>query len=202
MKETGAFWNGGSQDTYMGALNSFLYKSVPFLQNMATVAGMSNASIGMANTAGRNVFDPMEYGSIAETYAERQYPMLSSETCGYHRVLLRLNDIGVAPDTYVMALDWPSILRKDLMLQNRKSPLYDRFRQEVEVMGKRADRLFGHEITLPKEPFLSKIAENNAIIYDERDSDREIVVDSRKLGIVNIAGAAEYMKKRVTERWK
>jgi hypothetical protein len=130
--KTGALWNGWSQDIYMGALNLFLYDRIPYLSHMATVAGMSNSSIGLNSSLGIGE-KVLEYDGVADTAFERQFPISTYDVAHFYGMLLRLQMSGVVPDAYIHKLNWDKILQSSVTNLRVINPLCDRFLQGIET---------------------------------------------------------------------
>jgi glycosyltransferase involved in cell wall biosynthesis len=196
--KTGALWGGNAQDVYMGALNAQLYDHIPYLRQMVTVAGMASNSIGAQASKGLYKSVP-EFATSADTVFERMFPYANNDISHFFRMILRLRNAGTVSKPFIRSLDWTTILKKS-MSSNVENLLYDRFCQEVSVTAKRFTHLSANSNVEAQAGEHVRL-ERSGLAYRETEDDQGIYINSKKLGLQNIAEAVAYMARRVEERW-
>jgi hypothetical protein len=199
-EKTGALWEGESQDTYMGVVSALLYDAIPVLRHMIAIAGMSDGSIGQATTAGTLKMPP-EYQSRTHSGFERNYPPLSGDTHDFYVMSLRAVEMGVLPAEALATLDWGKLVAENMQALDKTSPTYDRLTQELNLGVARLAAFCGRSVPTYEATDLYTMKVEEDVSYRETEDENVIIMDSRKLGITDIAKAAKYMHTRVAERW-
>lgn len=121
IEETGALWDGVSQDTYIAAVNCLLMDRFLYACYPITIAGMSSRSIGAQSaTARQTVEEDMKYqkevsrtgniGGFTMSAMERLLPMTGRDITCFYSSLLRCVAKGlVSFEELDAVLDWKNM---------------------------------------------------------------------------------------------
>lgn len=174
---TGVLWAGISQDICMAVTIANIEKELCFIDNLFTITGISNASIGAncrvgADTLGqKTVLDRMKktlyQGIRVPGYFERLFPPIGSENGELYRCVLYGNAIGVISDEILDKADWRGMYERTVRQLKKRDVLFDakihRLRYAVSMHGEEMlewfDDNFYYEALKPeqrKEDVLTK----------------------------------------------
>lgn len=211
LKETGALWDGVSQDTYIAAINCLIKETYLYLAYPITMAGMSSSSVGAKSIAARQtikedrenhneLFRTGNMGGYVHCSLERLLPMTGGDMVCFYDSLLRAASKGIVSFEEINGLfDWKKIFRQAIERMNVLDIQFDRIlhycRYTASFHGEEFLQWFDEEIytkkLCPCHMTQKQIEQmNKKEVYREgRTKAGGMICDASKYGVTNISEA-------------
>lgn len=118
----GVLWAGGQQDLYMAVLCSNIEKELCMVENLFTITGISNNSIGANARVGNTDFQQQvisdKYistrfqGHRVPGYFERIFPEFGTEVSSLFMAIQCVYALGIIPKERYEKIDWKEVFQK------------------------------------------------------------------------------------------
>lgn len=134
-ERTGVLWAGYSQDICMAVTIANIEEELKFIENVFTITGISNVSIGANCRVGNNDLEQVTMiekmkktfvqGWRAPGYFERLFPIVDSQIGGLYACILYAHGIGAVPDEVLEGADWRGMYERVLLELDKRDILFD-----------------------------------------------------------------------------
>ena len=188
-EKTGMLWGGTPQDICMAVINANINNELYFVDNLLTITGISNLSIGANVRVGnsdlmqkpiskRLNFLPTNYrGAKAHVYTERLLPGMGVESAAFYSSVLRSHALGIISDELLKSIDWKNMYGRVVRQILRGDTRYDykihRLRYAVSLLGEEMlewfDKYYYNELLSPVFMNVNDIKKDEkSKIYEEK----------------------------------
>ncbi len=184
-EKCGVLWAGGQQDIYMAVVNANVQEQICVVQNMFTITGISNNSIGanarMGNTnyqqksLAQKMMHTFYQGHRVPGYVERLFPSFGTELGALYAAVLCANAQGIIADEVVENADWKSMFERVIPNVFLRDVLFDRkwhwMRYVISLHGEELLEWFDSNYYFKKlNPVLLKIEDNETNSVNGEDT--------------------------------
>lgn len=183
-EKTGVLWAGISQDICMAVTIGNIEEKLSFIDNMLTITGISNASIGANARVGNSKLQQTELekrlnntitlGWRVPGYIERLCPVTGGEESGLYACILYAYAIGAISNEMIRMLDWKLIYSMAVGELNLNDIMYDkkihRLRYAASLQGE--EMLEWFDSNLYSNIFPRVVDYNRPVRDEKRDSER------------------------------
>ncbi len=195
-EKCGALWAGGQQDIFMAVVNSILQKNIFMIENLFTITGISNNSIGanarIGNTSLRQI--PLAkkmrstfcQGYRAPSYIERMFPSFGTEMGVLYTAVLCAYALGVVPDEVLNQMEWKSMFERVIPSVSILDVLFDVkwhwMRYVISSHGEELLTWFDNNYFYQRlEPSLVKIQDGQK--EDQGDGGESVIIEGKELQV-------------------
>lgn len=148
-EKTGVLWAGYSQDICMAVTIANVEEELGFIENVFTITGISNVSIGANCRVGNNDLEQVSMiekmkktfvqGWRVPGYLERLFPIVDSQIGGLYACILYAHGIGAVSDDVLEGADWRAMYERVLLELDKRDILFDakihRLRYAMSLCG-------------------------------------------------------------------
>lgn len=202
-EKTGVLWAGISQDMCMAVTVANVEQELGFIDNLLTITGISNASIGANCRSGtidleqetmeKKMQKTFSQGWHVQGYMERLFPIIGTEFAGLYACIMYAFAIGAIPEQVLEEADAKVMYEKIIRENDKKNILFDsilhRIRYAVSLQGEELlewfDNNFYYQCLIPesvkkedmnrsKEEYNESIVINNQMIGAEKGSIKDV----------------------------
>ena len=202
-EKTGVLWAGISQDMCMAVTVANVEQELGFIDNLLTITGISNASIGANCRSGNTDLEQetmekkmqktFSQGWRVQGYMERLFPIIGTEFAGLYACIMYAFAVGIIPEQVLEEADAKVMYEKIIRENDKKNILFDsilhRIRYAVSLQGEELlewfDNNFYYQCLIPesvkkedmnrsKEEYNESIVINNQMIGAEKGSIKDV----------------------------
>lgn len=148
-EKTGVLWAGISQDMCMAVTVANVETELGFIDNLLTITGISNASIGANCRSGNTDLEQevlekkmqktFSQGWHVQGYMERLFPIIGTELAGLYSCIMYGFAVGVIPEKVIEEADAKVMYEMIIKENDKKNILFDsiihRIRYAVSLQG-------------------------------------------------------------------
>ncbi len=134
-EKTGVLWAGYSQDICMAVTIANVEEELAFIENVFTITGISNVSIGANCRVGNHELTQVSMiekmkktfvqGWRVPGYLERLFPIVDSQIGGLYACILYAHGIGAVPDEVLERADFRAMYERVLLELDKQDILFD-----------------------------------------------------------------------------
>ena len=194
-EKCGVLWAGGQQDIFMAVVNSSLQKNIFVVENLFTITGISNRSIGANARVGNTSLEQMPLvkkmkstfcqGYRTPSYIERMFPSFGTEMGALYAAVLCAYTLGIVKDDVLNEMEWqkmferviPSIATQDILFDMK----WHWMRYVISLQGEELLTWFDKNYFYQRlEPFRIKIQDRQE---EQCDVGEVVVVEGKELQV-------------------
>lgn len=216
-EKTGVLWAGISQDMCMAVTIANVEKKLCFIDNLFTITGISNASIGANCRSGntdlkqevieKKMQKTFSQGWRVQGYMERLFPIIGTELAGLYSCIMYAFAVGVIPEQVLEEVDAKVMYEKIMLENDKKNILYDsiihRIRYAVSLQGEEMLRWFDDKFyyqCLTPERIKNENVQKQQAAYEECITIVNQKIQAEQDSISDVYKVSLFLEKYFTEK--